>query len=83
MKHFLMAFVLAFGVSAFATDASAGCGACGDEGKPHTHEEGHNHDHEKEAKPCKGADGEEGCGCKGGDEAAACDKGKDCGCNKG
>lgn len=82
MKHLLIALVLAFGVVVFPPQANAGCGKCGGDSKPHTHEPGHNHDH-SECAGCGKAKAH--CECPDKDEALCeCGKTKDeCVCDKG
>ena len=44
MKYLVATLFTALAVAAYAPQADAGCGACGNEGKPHTHEPGHKHE---------------------------------------
>jgi len=81
MKYFVTAIFTAFAIAAYAPQASAGCGACGNESEAHTHEPGHKHD----AKAAKCADcgkAKADCECKKDAKCAECGEGKaDCTCD--
>lgn len=84
MKYFVTALFIAFAVAVYAPQATAGCGACGNDAKPHTHEPGHKHDHEA-AKCAACGKAKADCECKKeAAECAECGQPKaDCTCKKG
>lgn len=84
MKYFVTTLFVALAVAVYAPPASAGCGQCGNEGKAHKHEAGHNHDQEAaDCAACGKAKAD--CECKkDAGECAACGEAKaDCTCKKG
>ena len=84
MRYLVTSLFIALAVAVYAPQADAGCGACGNEGKAHTHEPGHKHD--AKAADC-GACGKAKADCeckKDGAECAKCGEAKaDCTCKKG